>query len=314
MRKPSPIPLELPQFAFSYAAAIEAGMTPERLRASDLSAPFVGVRTTGAPATRTERARALGMRLKDGQAISGLAAAELWGMRVPSRNRFNDNDVEILTKKSVSRVRIDGVVNRRIRDDLFRTSTLDNIPVVSPVLAMFTSAIYLAEEDVTVMLDAMLTASDVYRNLRFGSRPHLRPEQLPALVQTFRRMKGIDTVRAAIQLARPGVESPMETVLRLKLIAAELPEPVIQPVLILANGEEYRPDLGYPSANIYFDYDGEHHFVDQNTIDRDVQRDRELQDAGIRLVHVVKTDLNGRRFREIVRLTERHLARADAQK
>lgn len=228
-------------------------------------------------------------------------------MRVPSRNTFNDNDVEVITKKSVSRVRISGVVNRRIHDDLFRASTIDGIPVVSPVLAMFMSANYIGADDVTVMLDAMLTASDVYRDLRFGSRPHLLPEHLPELLQKFRRMTGVGAVRSACEVARAGVESPMETVLRLKLIAAGLPEPVIQPVIRLANGGEYRPDLGYPGANTYLNYDGQHHFVNQATIDQDVRRDREFQDAGIRLIRVVKTDLTGERFRSIVRLITRQL-------
>ncbi|MDJ1372771.1 hypothetical protein C7K25_15655 [Gulosibacter molinativorax] len=267
----------------------------------------MGVRSLAKPETRLERALALGQRLKEGQAISGLAAAAMWGMRVPKSTEKKSPDAEVLTRVSDSRVRIDGVASRCIRDDLFKRDFIDGVPVVSPVLAVLTSAWHLEQADITVMLDALLSSSDSYPGLRFNRDPHLKPNQFPAMFEKFKRMRGIGKMRDAAVLARPGVESPMESILRLKLIEEGLPEPSIQPVVVLPNGETYRPDLGYEDLGVYFNYDGEVHFTDQATIDRDVLRDRHFQDQKMQLIHVVKTDLNGSRWRDLVLLVRRKL-------
>lgn len=302
-----------PQFQvgpFSCAAAIAAGVTPGKLRNANLHAPFVGVRSHTVPVSRKDRATALGQRLREGQAISGLAAAELWGFRIPNLSRTNTAEIEVLTSASVSRVRIEGVKSRAIRDDLFRASTLAGVPVVSPVLAVLTSARHLDPFDIVVMLDALLTDFAKYPGLNFAQRPLLLPSQLPAMLDKFVRMRGIGTLRQASALARPRVESPMESVARLQFITAGLPEPVIQPRVRLADGSKYRPDLGYPVAGLYFNYDGDFHFTDQETIDEDVLRDRKFRDAGMELIHIVKTDLNGKRWQELIRSIRVRLVRA----
>lgn len=275
--------------------------------------PYVGVRTLQLPETRVERARALGRRLLDGQAISGLAAAELWGLRVPRRVATDHSDVEVLTRASASRVRIPGVKSRAIRENLFRASTLGGVPVVSPVLSVLTSAAHLPTDDVTVMLDALLADSDVYPNLNFSVRPVLAREQLSTMLETFKRMKGVGVLREASESARPKVESPMESVTRLKCVSYGLPEPIIQPIVRLPNGKEYRPDLGYPWANTYINYDGEFHYTDQRVIDRDALRDRDFQEANIRLIRVVKSDLSGKRWTELVRTIRLSLLRCESR-
>ncbi|KAB1644784.1 hypothetical protein [Gulosibacter chungangensis] len=310
MRDELSLPPQFQSGAFSVSAAVAAGVTPGKLRNPKLHAPFVGVRSHTEPISRRERAIALGQRLSDGQAISGLAAAELWGLRIPNLANTRSADIEVLTRASVSRVRIGGVKSRAIRDDFFRASRLGSVPVVSPVLAVLTSAMHLNAFDITVMLDALLTDFNKYPSLNFAERPLLVPADLPAILAKFERMRGIRTLRQAVVRARPRVESPMESVARLQFVDAGLPEPEVQPEVFLDDGTLYRPDLGYPEAGLYLNYDGDFHFTDQATIDADVLRDRQFQEAGMRLMHVVKTDLNGKRWHELVRSIRVQLARS----
>lgn len=309
MRDELSLPPQFQSGAFSFSAAVAAGVTPGKLRNPKLHAPFVGVRSHTEPISRRDRAIALGQRLGEGKAISGLAAAELWGLRVPNLTNTRFAEVEVLTRASVSRVRISGVKSRAIRDDFFRVARLGSVPIVSPVLAVLTSAVHLNAFDITVMLDALLTDFNKYPGLHFLERPLLVPDDFPAMLAKFGRMRGVRTLRQASARARPRVESPMESVARLQFVDAGLPEPEVQPEIILEDGTLYRPDLGYPEAGLYLNYDGDFHFTDQATIDADVLRDRQFQEAGMRLMHVVKTDLNGKRWHELVRSIRVHLAR-----
>src|SRR5690606_31302738 len=61
------------------------GVTDDRLRASDLVAPFHGVRTMAAPATVRERCAAYAARMAPAHAFSHATAAALYGIPLPWR-------------------------------------------------------------------------------------------------------------------------------------------------------------------------------------------------------------------------------------
>lgn len=105
----------------------------------------------------------------------------------------------------------------------------------------------------------------------------------------------------------------METVTRLRLVDAGLPEPEVQPWFVLPNGEEFRPDLGYPWARTYVDYEGGHHARDPEVFANDLRRERAIRDAGGQLFRITGSDLRGERLRALVQSIRRAIASGQSQ-
>ena len=117
---------------------------------------------------------------------------------------------------------------------------------------------------------------------------HLRHTTLPALqayVDTSHE-HGVKRARRALRYVRERAESPRETLLRLMLVFARLPEPELN--LPLWQGEQFiaRPDLLYPAYRVVIEYDGRHHVDDRAQYERDIARREALERAGWRVIVV----------------------------
>jgi hypothetical protein len=93
--------------------------------------------------------------------------------------------------------------------------------------------------------------------------------------------------RRAAALVRDRVDSPMETGVRLLLVPAGLPEPVVN--LEIRDGAGVllrRLDLAYPSVRVAVEYDGRHHVDLVDRFEDDAVRRDDLAHDGWRLVTV----------------------------
>lgn len=109
-----------------------------------------------------------------------------------------------------------------------------------------------------------------------------------------RSTDGVGRAREAAALVRVGVESPNESRLRLLLVSAKLPEPIVNFPIIDARGREKRRiDLTYPEFKLAIEYDGRRHIDRENRWRADVARREELEGAGWRFVIVTAADLFG---------------------
>jgi very-short-patch-repair endonuclease len=98
--------------------------------------------------------------------------------------------------------------------------------------------------------------------------------------------------RRAARLIREGVDSPMETKLRLLLIFAGLPEPTVNFILRTADGEwAARFDLCYEKWKLIIEYDGRQHAFDSQQWSSDIERREALDRLGWRLVVVRSEDV-----------------------
>jgi hypothetical protein len=115
---------------------------------------------------------------------------------------------------------------------------------------------------------------------------------LTAWVQANPGVKGVRRLRRAVDLADPGAESPMETRLRLELIAARLPAPCAQAELRDPDGSFLaRVDLYYPDVRLVIEYDGQHH---KDRLVEDMRRQNGLINAGYHVLRFTAPDLNCR--------------------
>jgi len=141
-------------------------------------------------------------------------------------------------------------------------------------------------------------------------RPLCTLAQLRDAVESGRGVPGIVNVRACLSDVRTGTDSPQETKLRLVIVRAGLPEPVIGHTVISAEGQFIgTPDLAYVDEMIALEYEGEHHRTDPRTYEDDIIRRELFEDAGWLVIRVTKAHLGGRHHS----LTQR-IARALAQR
>ena len=116
----------------------------------------------------------------------------------------------------------------------------------------------------------------------YVARGWVTPEDLVAHADKV----GNDLARRAARYVRRDVDSPMETRLRMLIVLAGLPEPVVNHKLVTEDGRvRYRFDLSWPQVQVAVEYDGRQHRDDLDQWDHDIARDEWL--AGADWVRVV---------------------------
>lgn len=263
--------------AFSVRDALDAGLGEERLRGRDLVITHRGARApVGVP---LPPCAAFAPLLRAGDRFSHTTAAELWGAPLP---RELEALVHVTSSPRVGRVRRPGVVGHVSSDAA--ASLRGGVPV-SEAVTMFVELAGL------LALDALVAVGD---HLVLDPRvldPHdIRPHvTLPQLRQALegRDDRGVRRARAAAALVREGVESPMETRLRLLVRAAGLPEPVCGYELLDARSRRIGWfDLAWPAWRVIAEYDGDQHRTDRAQYERDIRRFDRADDAGWKVVRV----------------------------
>jgi hypothetical protein len=122
------------------------------------------------------------------------------------------------------------------------------LPVTSPLRTAFDLARTPDLTAAVIGLDALL-----FRRV-------VKVDALRGYLEAHARWTGVRAAAAALDLARTDVESPMETRLRLAIVLAGLPEPVVQYDVLTPGGRFVaRLDLAYPKQRVGLEYDGDHH-------------------------------------------------------
>ena len=114
------------------------------------------------------------------------------------------------------------------------------------------------------------------------------------LVKAARRHEGpgAKLARLAAGYVRAGVDSPMETRVRMLFVLAGFPEPVVNVEVFDDAGRlRYRIDLAWPSAKVAVEYDGRHHINRQDQWTYDIRRREELEAEGWRFLVLTAPDI-----------------------
>ncbi len=108
----------------------------------------------------------------------------------------------------------------------------------------------------------------------------------------------------ASKLVRAAVDSPNETRLRLLMVLAGLPEPLVNVTIRDSDGEIMRRlDLGYEVPKLAVEYDGRHHIEREPQWERDLRRREELEAQGWRFVVITSTDIYLKPEQTLARIT-----------
>lgn len=302
MHAPEPLPAELALGAFTVADAVGLGVPAGRLFRSDLARPFRGVRSVAVPTTTRERCTAYAQVLTRGHFFSHATAAALHGMPLP-RVVADDLRLHVSVFKPAQRARGASIVGHRLELRSGAVEVRDGLPLTT------------IEETWCLLggglgVEALVVAGD--HLLRRGvTDPSAARDRLHHTLGAVRRL-GSERLQRAIILLRPGVRSPRESLLRVLLVLAGLPEPEINVRLYRRDGAYLgEGDLVYRSARLMLEYEGDHHRTDPEQWRRDIRRRERFEDAGWSVLRVTADDVFGHRAELIERVAVR-LSRARA--
>ena len=222
--------------------------------------------------TLQAQAAAVMSRLPNAHHVSHHTAVRLWGGVAP-----DSPDVHVSMTRREERCRRSGVAAHLAADGV-RVTTRYGLAISTPVQAFLD----LASAGVS-LVDLVIAGDSLVKSTRLD----------PAtLIQAANAWSGrhAKQARRAARLVRTGVDSAMETRLRLLLALAGLPEPKVNFILRATDGSwRRRFDMCYPGIRLIIEYDGRQHAFDHEQWSGDIARREELDRTGWRLI-VIESD------------------------
>jgi Protein of unknown function (DUF559) len=267
----TPLDLRTP---FCRADARRAGITVRQLRSARFRRLFHDVYLgADVPVTPAVLAAAVLGVSPFGSHASHHTAARIWGGIVPAQPLTH-----VSSPPGGTRSQRRGVGSHQIPAGS-RIVSLAGMRVSSPEQAFMDLATELSLVDLVVLGDSLVKAG---KTTTAG---------LIEATSTWRG-RGSRAARRAAVLVRTGVDSPMETRLRLLMVFAGLPEPVINHIEYGARDRwEKRFDLSYPHLLLIIEYDGLQHAENPRQYSRDIVRREELDAAGWRIIVIRSNDI-----------------------
>ncbi|WP_430647618.1 endonuclease domain-containing protein [Agromyces sp. GXS1127] len=274
MPRPAPLPLDLQLGPFHVRTASERGIPRSRLRAPDLVAPYHGVRSAAVPTSVRDRCGAYVERMRVDQWFSHTTAAQLWELPLPSRL---EREHRLHVSSSRREPEAAGVIGHRIVERPAVQLHL-GLPVLGPAETW-------CQLGAVLPVDALVEAGE---RLLAWPAPLCTPADIERAVTAHRGRRGAVAIAAAYPLLRDRAASPRETRLRLRLVAAGLPEPLRNHPIRLLDGRTVHGDLVYDAERVVVEYDGEQHRPDDAQFARDVDRLNALALAGWLVIRIRK--------------------------
>ena len=274
--------IDEPAGPISTRDARAAGIPRGRDRAAGVAHPHHGVLVFGEAATDLRaRCRELDPIWRDRWFFSHRTAAELWGAALPSPlPGALALPLDVAVRFPATPPRRPGIVGHRV--DGVDLALVEALPVVSAVDAWCELGALLDLDDLVAAGDSLLPG--VHRE---GATTR---DELERAAERHRRDHGAAQVRRALPLLREQVDSRPETLLRLALMRAGLPEPRVAWPIATA-GRVYHADLAYPERRLALEYEGDGHRTSRTTWRRDLGRREDIEDGGWRVVRVTAADL-----------------------
>jgi very-short-patch-repair endonuclease len=222
-------------------------------------------------------------RLRPGQFYSHVTAAQLHGLYLPRRLEVVPL-LHVTALRPATAPRAGGLVGHHAAPGTVRVLVLNGIPVASALDTWCALASDLTIPELVEMGDGLVRRV----------RPFASMDQLADAVLRSAGRRGSRKLRAAFARVRPGTDSRQETRLRLLIVNAGLPEPLVNYEIrdrlgrFLALG-----DLVYPKWKILLEYDGAYHFATEAQGHHDVDRLDLVMAEGWRVIRVHRQHMTG---------------------
>jgi hypothetical protein len=258
---------------FLRRTALDAGITPKALRGPGFRLVLPGT-YVAATTIVTPRVRAGAALLPYAGAAwaSHASAARVYDLPVPT---IADEHVSV--RQAGHRRRHRGVQAHVGRHGA--TRVVSGVRVTEPLMLFVEMAELLTLVDLVVLGDAMVR------------RRFFTPEALVRFCADVRH-KVASRARRAAAYVRRDVDSPMETRLRMLIVLAGLPEPVVNLKVRDESGEVIRKyDLSYPAVKVAVEFNGKVHVLVPGAWEADLERRDAIDDSEWRLVPVISSGI-----------------------
>jgi hypothetical protein len=282
-----PIPSRLLGTAFLTGDRAGHSLSRGRLRGADVGHPFHGVSSVNLDLRSTlGLCRCYEPRLKPGEVFSHTTAAALFGIPLPALPETTV--LHVSSTGSVSRPRTRAVIGHRLSVADF--VMVGGLPVTDPETTWCQLAQFLSKEDLVAAGDYLVSGT----RLAGGSRTESL-SSIPRLMAAVRRRRGgrgATKLAWALSFLRVGVDSRPESLTRLLLIVAGIPEPAINaPTLVDGGRLTLHADLTWEQWMVVLEYEGDNHRISARTFRNDIERRELFESAGWRYIRVTADDL-----------------------
>ncbi|MFJ3957177.1 endonuclease domain-containing protein [Arthrobacter sp. NPDC090010] len=274
--------------SFTVKEALAAGVSRSRLRAADLSAPTRGVRVPrGADLTLLAQLHAV-TALDDATTVSELTAARARGIPLPF---WADQRIHLSRTRGGTHPRRTGVIGHRTLLLPGEVEYLAGVRITSAARTWLDLAHHLPLADLVAAGDHLVNEHGP--DHPFPRTPLCTPADLRRVTLDHPKMKGKTNALAALELIRPGADSPQETRMRLILLDHGLPEPRLNVILYDSWGKpNVWPDAAYPEHRLSLQYDGKLH-DEARQYERDIARAAITAELGWEELRISASDLRG---------------------
>ncbi|MEV8147743.1 DUF559 domain-containing protein [Arthrobacter sp. NPDC080073] len=287
MRNEIALPSELLSGPFTLAEAQAQGVPRSRLLRADVERVSRSLyRPIGWDFDLESAARALSAATP-GAWISHVTAARLRCSCLPPW-LADSTELHLSKPRSLPGARRKGVIAHRVIAAVNEVESVDGIRISTRPRTWLDMARVLPLNDLVCMGDELIRVPR--QALEGRDTPFATLEELRALVERHPNLQGVVRARQALELMRVGADSAPESLLRLAMLDAGIPEPELQ--LKLRSDDPFSPsaDLGFRQRRVAIQYDGGHHLAEAQTLS-DRRRNKAFEAAGWTVLVFRKEDL-----------------------
>ena len=223
MKTARPLPDDFQDRPFTEADASRARVSHKRLRHRSLLRMGKGIRSGSSTAALPLNIRVRPfIEVNERCAASHLTAAEL--LVLPRRQQKGTPDMfHVIRPEGSAHLNRPHVIVHRMKLFTDEVTTVDGIPVTTPERTWLDMAELLSVDELVVMGDSCVRMP----RAEFEDRdmPLCSLADLQRMIDRHKGKRGLRKAKEAIKFIRVGADSPQETLLRLAMVRAGLPEP-----------------------------------------------------------------------------------------
>jgi hypothetical protein len=194
----------------------------------------------------------------------------------------SEMEIHIGNRGSTHPTRVAGVRDHRLRIAERDIVVRDGLAVTSPARTWCDLATVLSEENLVAAGDFLL----------WRRAPQVTLNELMDAARRHTGRRGRPARRIALPLLSDRADSAPESILRVRIVRAGLPMPLVNEPLYDRHGRFLAmPDLVFPDQRELVEYEGSHHLTDHDQWAKDLRRVPRLEDEGWHTTRAGRSDL-----------------------